>query len=125
MRTGWRHCSMPLNNDVGHVPVQNETRNQSIPLNKNCQSEQQNTSTRHENRQALPTKTPERCQRRCSGGFIANPKLTPHTAPVLHSSTSNRQMLEMLATCKGSEIYPKLIEKKLQHSTRGVATASR
>ena len=49
--------------------------------------------------------------RRCSGGFIANPKRALHTASVLHSSSPNRQMLEMLASCKESEIYPKLIEK--------------
>ena len=39
-----------------------------------------------------------------SGGFVANPKRAPQTFPVLYCSTSNRQMLVMLTSCKESEI---------------------
>ena len=78
---------------------------------------------RYQNRQALRTKIPERRQVEVLVALLPTPKRPPHRAPVLHFSTPNRQMLEMLTSCKGSEICPKLIMKKLQQSTRDATTA--
>ena len=107
---------MPLNNNFGQLCSEPNQRpdftpkQEPVKVNKKTLAHGMKTVKRYQQRH-------QKMSRWCSGGSIANPKRAPHTAPVPHSSTPSRQMLKMLASCKGSEIYPKVIEKKPQHST--------
>ena len=117
IRTGWIQCPKPLNNDVRQVFVQTKTRNDDVPIIKKLFKFTNKAPVQGIKLSSATNKVTRTTLRRCSRSFIANLK----RPPVQHSSTSNRQMLEMLTLHKGSETYPKLIEKKLQNSTRNVA----
>ena len=111
IKAGQRHCSRSANNNSGQVFIQNETRRHNVLQYKNLIKVNDKTS-----KQGMKTakryhqKDTGTMLRRYSGGFIANPKHGPHTAPVLHFSILNRQMLEILTLCKGSKICPMLLE---------------
>ena len=111
IKAGQRHCFRSVNNDSGQVFIQNETRNHNVPLYKNLIKVNGKTSEQGmKTAKCYQQKDTGTMLRRYSGGFIANPKHAPHTAPVLHFSIPNRQILEILTSCKGSEICPKLLE---------------